>query len=89
MVAIEAAAYGLPTVAYSNGGVVDAVSDGVSGYLVSPDNAVGFAEAILRCVSIPMDQSAMRLFASHFEWRRFGELLRDELETLAARTAPL
>jgi phosphatidylinositol alpha-1,6-mannosyltransferase len=84
MVAVEAAAYGLPTIAYSIGGVVDAVSDGVSGHLVCPGNVAGFAEAILRCISAPMDQSAMRLFASRFEWARFGGMVREELEKLTA-----
>lgn len=38
MVAIEAAAHGLPTVAFATGGIVDAVKDGVSGYLVESNN---------------------------------------------------
>src|SRR5690606_24700631 len=38
MVAIEAAAHGLPTVAFATGGIVDAVKDGMSGYLVERNN---------------------------------------------------
>lgn len=34
MVAIEAAAHGVATVAFATGGIVDAISEGVSGYLV-------------------------------------------------------
>lgn len=43
MVAIEAAAHGLPTVAFNVGGVADAVTEGLSGNLVVADNYVGFA----------------------------------------------
>jgi phosphatidylinositol alpha-1,6-mannosyltransferase len=82
MVAVEAAAYGLPTVAYACGGVVDAVNEGVSGRLVGAGDAAGFADAILHTLSERMDPVAMRHFASRFEWKKFGAALRGELDRL-------
>lgn len=47
MVAVEAAAHGLPTVAFATGGVVDAVSDGVSGCLTPPGDYEVLTRTIL------------------------------------------
>lgn len=81
MVAIEAAAHGLPTVAFAVGGVPDAVSDGVSGYLVSPGDYEAFAER----VSLVLEESdgalqrGSRAFAENFSWKKFGDRLRSAL----------
>ena len=79
MVAIEAAAHGCPTVAYRVGGVADAVAEGVSGTLVSPGDAVAFAEAVLSFLSSrkrEVSTESCREFAGDFRWSRFGEKLR-------------
>lgn len=73
MVAIEAAAHGLPTVAYVSGGVVDAVSDGVSGRLVPQGDEQAFAQAVLDALTGGMRAEACRAFAQQFAWPRFGE----------------
>ena len=77
MVAIEAAAHGLPTVAYAVGGVPDAIADGVSGWLVAPDDHAGFASAVLTGLSLDRDVLAQgcRDFARRFQWHRFGEAM--------------
>ena len=79
MVAIEAAAHGLPTVAFAVGGVSDAVSDGVSGYLLQQGDCDGFADRICDVLVIgratQMRDNA-RAFASSFAWVHFGERLR-------------
>jgi phosphatidylinositol alpha-1,6-mannosyltransferase len=80
MVAIEAAAHGLPTVAFSVGGVSDAVSDGSSGNLISPDDNLSFAQAVIRHIkkgakSQPKDDC--RKFAALFQWNEFGSRLRN------------
>lgn len=72
MVAIEAAAYGLPTVAYATGGIVDAVAEGVSGYLLPTGDGVGFADAVLRLLSHPLPRENIRMFAEKFDWSHFG-----------------
>lgn len=75
MVAIEAAAHGLPTVAYATGGVVDAVADGVSGRLVPPGDATAFAHAVLELLAQPLEEAGIRVFAERFHWDAFGKRL--------------
>jgi phosphatidylinositol alpha-1,6-mannosyltransferase len=72
MVAVEAAAHGLPTVAYATGGVVDAVADGLSGRLVAPGDAAGFAEAVLDMLNNPPSEEALTAYAARFAWPHFG-----------------
>jgi phosphatidylinositol alpha-1,6-mannosyltransferase len=88
MVAIEAAAHGLPTVAFAVGGVPDAVADGDSGYLLAPGDYPGFAERV-REVIASGDGSPMRgkahAFAGDFAWERFGERLRRILQACVER----
>ena len=53
LVALEAMASGLPVVAADAGGLRESVVDGVTGFLVPPDDARGFASAIARLVLDP------------------------------------
>jgi phosphatidylinositol alpha-1,6-mannosyltransferase len=78
MVAIEAAAHGLPTVAFEAGGVADAVVEGVSGSLVQAENYEAFASQINRWLAIrdqPQTRSKCMAAASVFGWDRFSEKL--------------
>jgi phosphatidylinositol alpha-1,6-mannosyltransferase len=75
MVAVEAAAGGLATVAYATGGVVDAVGEGESGSLVAPGDADGFADAVCSLLKNPLPPDRIRRFAEAFAWPRFGEKL--------------
>ncbi len=79
MVAIEAAAYGLPTVAYATGGVVDAVCDGVSGRLVPSGDAHAFGAAVLSILERPLSKQSIKAFANDFSWEHFGERVREEI----------
>lgn len=79
MVAIEAAAHGLPTAAYATGGVVDAVANGVSGRLAAPGEAVALADGILNLLAGPLPVEPMQTFAGQFAWPHFGERLRAAL----------
>ncbi len=80
MVAIEAAARGLPTVAFAVGGVPDAVRDGFSGYLIPPGNYAEYGAAILSHLNHE-DPTAWRdrcrQHARSFSWDRFGARLRE------------
>jgi phosphatidyl-myo-inositol dimannoside synthase len=85
MVATEAAAYGLPTVAFATGGVCDAVANGESGYLVAPGNYKMLADRIVQVLD---EQGAMsencRSFAERFEWPRFGRQICEQLSIPAS-----
>lgn len=76
MVAIEAAARGLPTVAFAAGGVSDAVAEGQSGYLIEPGDYAAFAKAVLRALGEHQRlQASCVAFAQGFAWPVFGAQL--------------
>jgi len=84
MVALEAAARGLPTIAFAVGGVPDAVLDGHTGTLVQPGNYAGLAEAVNRQLAIARESAiiaACREFAAGKAWPVFGEHLRRLLDS--------
>jgi len=88
MVAIEAAAHGLPTVAFRVGGVVDAIADGRSGWLVPPGNYPMMAERISQVLSAGRSAEVRRQaqdFAEGFDWRHFGSRLRERMSELLVR----
>ena len=84
MVAIEAAANGLPTVAFATGGVPDAVATGISGLLVPAGDYPGFVDAVDELLRGGCDGHAAscRQFASAFTWERFGDAARGVLDRL-------
>jgi phosphatidylinositol alpha-1,6-mannosyltransferase len=82
MVALEAAAHGLPTVAFAAGGVPDAVGNGVSGNLIEPNDHSAFARAVLTRLGDASHQriesrASISAFASTFSWPVFGKRLRE------------
>jgi phosphatidylinositol alpha-1,6-mannosyltransferase len=80
MVAVEAAAHGLPTVAFATGGIVDAVSEGRSGYLVKPRDYAAFADAVCSALIEPHALQASSVeFAQRFAWPAFGKQLATKL----------
>lgn len=74
MVAIEAAAHGLPTAAFATGGIVDAVAEGQSGHLVPSGDYTALSQAILRILKDgkPHWQTGAQQFASDFAWPVLG-----------------
>jgi phosphatidyl-myo-inositol dimannoside synthase len=83
MVAIEAAAHGLPTVAFAAGGTSDAVVEGRTGELVSPGNYTAFAASVTRFLAnrndIELRQRCIEA-ARRFGWDRFAQSLRTMLD---------
>ena len=75
MVAIEAAAHGVSTVAYRTGGVPDAVSEGQSGSLVEPGDEIAFARAVVALLERPLPTEKALAFAQDFSWDRIGRRL--------------
>lgn len=83
MVALEAAAWGVPTVAFASGGITDAVGSGQSGCLVEPGAYRKFAAAVIRAVSErPTFSSGARAFAADFAWTHFEDRLTQALGRL-------
>src|SRR5690554_4517965 len=83
MVAIEAAAHGLPTVAFANGGVVDAVFSGKSGKLAKWDDYVSLAQGVIEILNgVDIDWgSSSQSFAAGFAWPVFGQKIMNALGT--------
>lgn len=82
MVALEAAAHGLPTIAFAVGGVPDAVQDGHTGILVESGNYGALGAAVIRQCAQSRDEltvNACRQFAAGKAWPIFDERLRDLL----------
>lgn len=79
MVALEAAAHGLRTVAFSIGGVPEAVHDPESGTLVPAADYARFTDAVVAMLERPQtDRDALltREFAAGKDWNAFGRRLR-------------
>jgi phosphatidylinositol alpha-1,6-mannosyltransferase len=90
MVAIEAAAHGLPTVGCRVGGVPDAIVEGITGSLVAPGDYAGFATRVHHWLA-RSDQPQMRTqcmaAAAAFGWDRFGERLHALLRAMPEKVA--
>lgn len=89
MVAIEAAAHGLPTVAFGTGGIVDAVRPGQSGQLASPGDYAALAQAAMQVLTDGSTawQDGSRAFAARFAWSITGEKICYALGCKALNTS--
>lgn len=79
MVAIEAAAHGLPTVAFATGGVVDAVAERRSGYLAKKNNYQDLSARTIELLQHSLPDENIRRFAQRFEWAKFGQAVAKAL----------
>lgn len=82
MVAIEAASYGIPTVAFRVGGVEDAVSEGRSGWMIPPGDYEALARRVQQALTDDWDEQDRRRcreFAGDFSLERFGVRVRELL----------
>lgn len=73
MVAIEAAAHGLPSAAFTTGGIVDAVRHGESGFLAEKNNYAELSLHVLQLLQHPVTKERIQSFAQGFAWAHFGE----------------
>lgn len=79
MVTIEAAAYGLPTVAFATGGIPDTIVDTQTGYLARTGDYQGFTQHIINHLATENPQiwsDRCRQHVAQFEWSRYGKRLR-------------
>jgi glycosyltransferase involved in cell wall biosynthesis len=87
---LEAAALGVPTVAYDVDGLRDAVSDGVTGWLVRADERIeDVAERALKELADSVRRAeiaaACRAWAGQFSWDRSAELMAALIAAAAPR----
>lgn len=84
IVAIEAAAHGIPTVAFNCGGIADAVIDGKTGFLVEANNydemTMTVTNVLLGNCKADMSAECIR-FSERMNWDRFGEELRNVVDS--------
>lgn len=93
MTAIEAAACGLPTLAFDVGGLSQAVSEGKSGHLIADGDIPAYARKMMEMLETsregPNRQAAR--WAESFAWRRVAEAeldIRARLRQGAALSSP-
>jgi phosphatidyl-myo-inositol dimannoside synthase len=83
MVAIEAAAHGTPTIAFKTGGIVDAVTNGKTGFLVQNGDYDDFTAKILEVLldNKQLNAENCQRFADKFSWKnlraQFKKVLAD------------
>jgi D-inositol-3-phosphate glycosyltransferase len=91
LVALEAAACGIPVVASAVGGLLNIVHDGVTGLLVEGRDPARFARAIDQVLADPQAAAAMGAAAAvrarRFTWSFTAARLRRLYTDLAARPA--
>jgi glycosyltransferase involved in cell wall biosynthesis len=63
MVYLEAQAHGLPCLAYRYGGVAEVITEGASGYAVSPDDEPRFLALLARLITDAPERERIRLAA--------------------------
>lgn len=83
MVAIEAAAHGTPTVAFKTGGIIDAVEQQKSGFLIESSNYQELGYTVIQFLGdkISIDRSTCQDYAEKFSWNnmriKFSNLLNN------------
>ena len=88
LVALEAAAAGLPVVASRQGGVAEVVEDGTSGSLVPPGDAAALAAALRALADDSAQRERMGRAGARLVAERFGlERMLEELQAVYDRLA--
>lgn len=93
MTAVEAAACGLPTLAFDVGGISQAVSEGKSGHLIAEGDTNAYARKMIQTLENPCERPcrAATRWAESFAWRRIAEAELDiwaRLRDTAALSSP-
>lgn len=81
MVAIEAAAHGTPTIAFATGGIIDAIKENESGYLIETENYSQLSIKVTELLSnhSNISESSCQNFAENFSWEAMGKRLNQLL----------
>ena len=84
MVAIEAAAHGTPTIAFDEGGVSDAIAEGVNGRLLRSGDYAAMVSALAGLKVSPTSTTACREHAKGFGWDCYEEGLLEIMQRITA-----
>ncbi|MCX6965899.1 MAG: glycosyltransferase family 4 protein [Verrucomicrobia bacterium] len=84
MVALDAAAHGLPVISTPHGAGAERVQGEVTGLLIDPCNTDAFAEGILRLLDHPdlaaeMGKAGRRMVEESFTWEAVGKKIGDRI----------
>lgn len=79
MVAVEAAAHGTLTVAFREGGVVDAVQENISGHLIERGDYPNLAQKIIQMTPSREVSDNCREFAKQFDWSLYSNKIESAL----------
>jgi glycosyltransferase involved in cell wall biosynthesis len=77
---IEANAFGTPAVCPSEGGFLDTLLEGISGYFYPPGDVTQMADAIERLIRNPLDEKEIKRNADRFSNKSHETSLRNFLE---------
>ena len=91
MVAAEAAAFGLRTVAFDEGGVRDAIVAGVTGDLVKSGDYQGFSRTVIEVIERRDDlkrREECHAAAERFSWERYRTEISAVIAEHLADAAP-
>jgi glycosyltransferase involved in cell wall biosynthesis len=81
---LEAATFGKPTLALKQGGYLDTVSEGTSGYFFEDLDVRSVSAAIDKLCEHPLDGDEIREHASKFSEERFASTLRQQVSLYMA-----
>lgn len=85
MVALEANLLGVPVVASNVGGLREIVEDGITGFLVAPNNPESLAEGINKALNfLPQKGSIAAKTASRFDPEKSKKLFLNFIETISS-----
>jgi glycosyltransferase involved in cell wall biosynthesis len=85
---IEAASFGLPTLARAFGGYLDTVVEGVNGYFLGGLDPADLAEAVRRLKAEPLDPAETRRSSERFSAHEFSMRLGEVVEQVRAGGLP-
>ena len=86
---LEAATFGVPTLALRGGGYLDTIDEQVNGVFFAEPTAEAIRAAVVACGDHPIDPAAIRQHGEKFSEHRFHERLRDAVDPLQGSPAPL
>jgi glycosyltransferase involved in cell wall biosynthesis len=87
-VLVEGMGCGLPAIAVDRFGPADIVEDGVTGWLVEPDDEAALADALVACVNDPVERRrrgrrAWRIARDRYSWPALADRLAETLDAVA------